>query len=201
MMRQSPVVRFTFRSTVLAAACAVFLLAACADYETPAKDKLAEVTASLDNVARDAAKYAPDELKAVKDELDAAKASFDKGDYEKALLGARAVAEKVPELATTAGKKKNELMKQLGEEWQKLSVDLPKTLDSIGARITKLGKSKTKPAGFDQAKTDYDAAKQTLGEATAAGSAGNVEEAVAKAKTVQEKATAIMAALGMKAPG
>jgi hypothetical protein len=198
MMRQIPVVRSTVRFTILAAACAALLLAACADYETPAKETLAKVEASLDNVARDASKYAPDELKAVKDELDAAKASFDKGDYEKALLAARAVGEKVPELATTAGKKRNELMKQLGDEWQKMSVDLPKTMDSIGARIAKLGKMKSPPAGFDQAKSDYDAAKKTLGEAMAAGSVGNFEDAVPKAKTVQEKATAIMAALGMK---
>jgi hypothetical protein len=198
MMRQIPVVQSIVRSTLLAAACAALLLAACADYETPARETLAKVQASLDNVARDASKYAPEELKAVKDELDAAKASFDKGDYEKALLAARAVGEKVPELATTAGKKRNELMKQLGDEWQKMSVDLPKTMDSIGARITKLGKLKLPPVGFDQAKNDYAAAKQTLSEATAAGAAGNYEDAVAKAKTVQEKAASIMAALGMK---
>ena len=199
MMRQIPVVNSMVRMSLLTLACAALLLAGCADYKTPAKETLDKVEASLQNVARDAAKYAPDELKALEGELAATKANFDQGDYEKALLGARELASKIPELATVAGKKKNEVMTKLGEDWQKLSADLPKMMDGIGARIAKLGKSKHPPTGFDQAKSDFDAARQTLTEATAASAAGNIEEAVAKAKAVQEKAASIMAAIGMKA--
>jgi hypothetical protein len=196
MMRQIQVMNSMVRMSLLTLACAALLLAGCADYKTPAKETLDKVEASLQNVARDAAKYAPDELKALEGELAATKANFDQGDYQKALLGARELASKIPELATTAG---NEVMTKLGEDWQKLSADLPKMMDGIGARIAKLGKSKTPPAGFAQAKSDFDAARQTLTEATAASAAGNVEEAVAKAKAVQEKAASIMAAIGMKA--
>jgi len=199
MMRQIPTMNSTVRMSLLMLAAAALLLAGCADYQPAAKDTLDKVEASLENVARDAAKYAPEELKTLQDELAAAKASYDKGDYEKALLGARQLASKVPDLATAAGKKKNEVMTQLGEEWQKLSASLPKTMDSIGARIAKLGKSKKPPAGFDQAKSDFDAAKKTLTEATAASAEGRIEEAVEKAKAVEEKAKSIMATLGMKA--
>ncbi|HZF15865.1 MAG TPA: hypothetical protein VE046_08010 [Steroidobacteraceae bacterium] len=197
MMRPISMVHSVLRSGFLPLVCAAFLLAACADYETPAKESLAKVEASLKNVSRDAAKYAPEELKAVEDELAAAKASFDGGDYEKALLGARSTASKVPELATTAGKKRNEVMKQLSEDWQKLSTELPKTMDSIGARITKLAKSRKPPEGFDQAKTDYDAAKQSMTDATKASAAGNLEEAVTLARSAADKAKTIMATLGM----
>jgi DNA repair exonuclease SbcCD ATPase subunit len=198
MMRPNSMFHAVLRSAFLPLACAAFLLAACADYETPAKESLAKVEASLKNVARDAEKYAPEELKALQDELAAAKSDFDKGDYEKALLGARSLAAKVPELATTAGKKRGEVMKQLTEDWQRLSVELPKTLDSIGQKIAKVAKSKKPPEGFDQAKTDFDAAKQSLADATKASAAGSLEEAVTLAKSAEEKAKAIMATLGMK---
>jgi DNA repair exonuclease SbcCD ATPase subunit len=198
MMRPISAVHRLTRSALLSLACAALLLAACADYETPAKESIAKVEASLNNVARDAAKYVPDDLKAVQDELAAAKAKFDAGDYEHALLGARSVAAAVPKLATTAGQRRNEFMKQLADDWQKLSTELPKTMDSIGAKIAKLAKSKKPPEGFDQAKTDFDAAKQTLTEATKASAAGNLEEAVTKAKAVADKAKTIMTTLGMK---
>jgi DNA repair exonuclease SbcCD ATPase subunit len=198
MMRPNSMFHSVLRSAFLPLACAAFLLAACADYETPAKESLAKVEASLKNVARDAEKYAPEELKALQDELAAAKSDFDKGDYEKALLGARSLAAKVPDLATTAGKKRGEVMKQLTEDWQRLSVELPKTLDSIGQKIAKVAKSKKPPEGFDQAKTDFDAAKQSLADATKASAAGSLEEAVTLAKSAEEKAKAIMATLGMK---
>lgn len=198
MMRPNSMFHSVLRSAFLPLACAAFLLAACADYETPAKESIAKVEASLKNVARDAEKYAPEELKALQDELAAAKASFDNGDYEKALLGARSLAAKVPELATTAGKKRGEVMKQLTEDWQRLSVELPKSLDSIGQKIAKVAKSKKPPEGFDQAKTDFDAAKQSLADATKANTVGNLEEAVTLAKSAEDKAKSIMATLGMK---
>lgn len=189
--------RFT-RSALLAVGCAALLLAACADYKTPAKETLDKVEASLNNVARDAAKYAPEDLKKAQDDLAAARVSFDSGDYEKALLGARSLAEAVPKLATLAGEKRNEVMKQLSSDWQQLSGSLPKLMDTIGAKVAALSKARKQPAGFDQAKSDYDAAKATLEEATKASASGNLEEAVTKAKSVEEKAKSIAATLGIK---
>lgn len=198
MTRPISAVHRIARSVILSLACAALLLTACADYETPAKEALAKVDASLKNVARDAAKYAPDELKAAQDELAAARASFDAGDYEKALLGARSLAESVPKLATTAGLKRNEFMKQLATDWQTLSTELPKKMDTIGAKVAKLAKAKAPPAGFEQAKSDFETAKQTLADAMKASAAGNLEEAVTKAKSVDDKAKALMTTLGMK---
>src|ERR1700752_3418272 len=108
------------RSAFLSLARAALRLTACADYKTPAKETLAKVEASLNNVARDAAKYTPTELKAVQADLAAAKAKFDDGDYEQALIGARGVAAAVPKLATNAGQKRIEFMKQLADDWQKM---------------------------------------------------------------------------------
>jgi hypothetical protein len=178
---------------------AVLLIGACADYKTPAQETIAKAEAALQNVAREASKYAPDELKKLQDELAATKATFDQGDYQKALLAARQLMVKIPELATLSGTNRTAAMKQAADDWQKLSGTLPKMLDTIGARLAKLGKSHNPPAAYAQAKTDFDAAKQTLTEATSASATGNFEEAAAKAKAVEEKAKSIMAALGMKA--
>jgi hypothetical protein len=178
----------------------VFALAfaACADYKGPAQETLDKVQATLDSVAKTASKYAPDELKVVQDELNAAKASFDKGDFENALVQARDAGGKLPDLATSANEKKNVAIHKAAIEWTKLSTDLPAQLDAIGAKLTKLGKARNPPPAYAQAKTDYDGAKQTLTEATTAQAAGDVETAVDKAKAVEEKAKAIMTALGMK---
>lgn len=197
MMR--PISRSITRLSGMGLLAFALLVAACADYKAPAQDTLDKVQASLDGVAKTAAKYAPDELKVVQDELTAARASFDKGDFESALVQARTAGGKLPDLATTANEKKNVMMHKLAIDWTKLSTEVPAMLDSIGAKLAKLGKAHNPPPAYAQAKTDFDAARQTLTEATTASASGDVETAVAKARAVAEKAQAIMASLGMKA--
>jgi hypothetical protein len=196
MMRQ--ILKSITRMSGMGLLAFALALAACADYKGPAQETLDKVQATLDGVAKTASKYAPDDLKVVQDELNAAKASFDKGDYEAALVQARQAGGKLPDLATTANEKKNVQMHKLAIEWTKLSADLPAQLDTIGAKLTKLGKAHNPPAAYAQAKTDFDGAKQTLTEATTASAAGDVETAVDKARAVAEKAKSIMTALGMK---
>jgi hypothetical protein len=196
MMRQ--ILKSITRMSGMGLLAFALALAACADYKGPAQETLDKVQATLDGVAKTASKYAPDDLKVVQDELNAAKASFDKGDYEAALVQARQAGGKLPDLATTANEKKNVQMHKLAIEWTKLSADLPAQLDTIGAKLTKLGKAHNPPAAYAQAKTDFDGAKQTLTEATTASVAGDVETAVDKARAVAEKAKSIMTALGMK---
>ena len=78
-------------------------------------------------------------------------------------------------------------------------------LGVISKRVEILSKSKTLPAGLDKEKLD--SAKTTLAtvtqmwsEASDAFKAGNLADAVDKAKSVKEKAVEIMHTLGMKAP-
>jgi hypothetical protein len=196
MMRQ--ILKSITRMSGMGLLAFALALAACADYKSPAQETLDKVQATLDSVGKTASKYAPDDFKVVQDELNAAKASFDKGDYEAALVQARQAGGKLPDLATTANEKKNVQMHKLAIEWTKLSADLPAQLDTIGAKLTKLGKAHNPPAAYAQAKTDFDGAKQTLTEATTASAAGDVETAVDKARAVAEKAKSIMTALGMK---
>lgn len=196
MMRQNS--KFMTRLAGMGLLALALVFAACADYKSPAEETLAKVQTSLDGVKL-AAKYAPDDLKVIQDELAVAKASFDKGEYEQALVQAREAGGKIPDLATSASEKKNVAMHKLAIEWTKLSADLPAMMDTIGAKLGKLGKSHNPPAAYAQAKTDFDGAKAALGEATTASAAGDVETAVGKAKAAEEKAQAIMTALGMTA--
>jgi hypothetical protein len=197
MKRQNSMSNPVVRAALLVAAATAFLLAACANYETPARDALAAVETSLHGVTNEAQKYAPDELKVVQDKLAAAKAKFEEGDYKAALLGARQLTNQIPKLMQVASHNHNELMTQLAREWQRLSLELPKMVDAIGARLAKLGKSRNPPPAYAQAKTDFDGVQRALNEAKSASAAGNVQDAVGKAKSGEEQAKSIMAALGM----
>jgi Domain of unknown function (DUF4398) len=198
MMRPNSMTNPVVRAALLVVASTAFLLAACANYETPARDALTSVETSLQAVTNEAHKYAPDELKVVQDKLAAAKAKFAEGDFKAALLGARQLTNEIPQLMQVASRNHNELMTQLGRDWQRLSLELPKMIDAIGARLAKLGKSRSPPPAYAQAKTDFDGVQRAFNEAKSASAAGNVQDAVGKAKSGEEQAKSIMAALGIK---
>jgi hypothetical protein len=178
-----------------------FTLVACSTAKAPAAAAIKAAEESLTAVRPEAAKVIPDELKAVEDALAAAKDNFQKGEYQQALTGAQDVAAKVKDLASAAAAKKDELTKS----WQDLSGGLPGMVDVISKRVEILSKSKKLPAGldkekFESAKATLATVTQTWSEASDAFKAGNLADAVGKAKLVKEKAVEIMHTLGMKAP-
>lgn len=88
-------------------------------------------------------------------------------------------------------------MDQLSAEWATLSADVPQMVTAISSRVDVLSKSRKPPASYHQARTGLDGLKSLWGEATAAASAGNFEEAVNKARTVQRQGKEVMGLLGM----
>jgi transposase len=141
-------------------------------------------------------------MKSLSDDLAAAKDQMAKGDYKSALASAQSIQQKANDVIAKAKAKKDELT----ATWNQMSDSLPKMLDAIKSRVDILSKSKKLPAGLDAAKLA--AAKDGLaaattgwGEAQEAFKAGNWTDAVAKATTVKDKATGIMASLGMQADG
>ncbi len=146
-------------------------------------------------------KYVPDQAKGVEDAIKAAKGSFEKGDFDAALAGAKAIPDKVKQLAAAAAAKKAELAKS----WEEMSGGLPKMLDAIKSRLDILSQSRKLPAGLDKAKLEnakggYEAAAKMWEDAKAAFAGGNAADALAKSKTVKEKAVEVMTALGMQVP-
>jgi len=186
--------------TVIVLACCLGLIA-CSTAKAPAEAAIKATEEALAAVGSDASAYIPDQLKEVEDALAAAKESFQKGEYEQALNGAKDLAAKAKDLAAAAASKKDELTKS----WQDMSGGLPGMVAAIQKRVDILSKSRRLPAGidkdrFESAKSDLASITQTWTEATSAFNGGNLMDAVAKAGTVKDKAVEIMNVIGMKVP-
>ena len=176
-------------------------LVACNADKGPADVAIKAADEAITAAAPEAEKYIPEELKSAKDALQAAKDQFAKGDYKAALAAATELGTKAKDLATAAAAKKDELTKA----WTDLSGSLPQVVESIKAKVEELGKAKKLPKGIDAAKVSL--AKDGLAgltksweEASAAFTGGNLVDAMAKAGGLKDKATEIMALVGMQPP-
>jgi len=192
----------SFRSLLFLVVLAL-VASACTNYKEPAQQAIGQAETALDAIAVDAQKYLPDKYKEVQDAIDAAKASFEKNDYKNALAQAKDLPAKVAALATEVTAAKQSAIAALTDQWNSMSADLPNMVNAIQTRVEMLSKSKKLPknidqATFDAAKTGLDDLKSTWNAASQSFNSGNVEDAVAKAKQVQQKGTEIMAQLGMK---
>ena len=179
----------------------LFLVACAASSKEPAAAAIKAAEESWNAAKGEVVKYIPDQAKGVEDAIKAAKENFDKGNFDAALAAAKAIPDKVKELTAVAAAKKAELAKS----WEEMSGGLPKMLDAIKSRLDILSASKKLPANLDKAKLEgakggYEAAAKMWDEAKAASSGGNLADALAKAKTVKEKAVEVMTTLGMQVP-
>jgi hypothetical protein len=184
----------------LALVCAATL--ACNSGKAPAEAAMKLAEEAVSGAQAEAAKLVPDDMKSLSDDLAAAKGMIAKGDYKGALAAAQSIQQKSTEVLAKAKAKKDELT----ATWNQMSDGLPKMVDAIKSRVDILSQSKKLPAGMDAAKLTaakdgLAAATATWGEAQEAFKSGNWTEAIAKGTSVKEKATAVMAALGMQAGG
>jgi hypothetical protein len=178
----------------------MLFLAACSSDKGPAEQAIKAAEDAFNAAKAEAAKYVPDQTATVEGAIKTAKDAFAKGDYTAALGAAKDLATKAKDLASAAAAKKDELTKS----WTEMSTSVPKMVESIQGRVDALTKVKKLPAGFDkakldEAKTSLAAITQGWTEASEAFKAGSLTDALAKAKTVKEKAAAVMAALGIQA--
>ena len=179
----------------------LFLVACAASSKEPAAAAIKVAEESWNAVKGEVAKYIPDQAKGVEDAIKGAKENFDKGNFDAALAAAKAIPDKVKELTAAAAAKKAELAKS----WEEMSGGMPKMLEAIKSRLDILSVSKKLPENLDKAKlegakTGYEAAAKMWDEAKAAFGGGNLTDALAKGKTVKEKAVEVMTALGMQVP-
>jgi hypothetical protein len=187
---------------VMGTLMAAVLVAACGSADkAPAEAAIKAAEAALASVRTDAAKLVPDQLRLLEDGLTSAKASFDKGDYTAALGSAKSVAAKAGDLASAVATKRAELTRT----WTDVSAGVPKMAEAIQSRVDILSQSKKLPAGLDKdklegAKAGLASLKQSWADASAAYSAGNLTDAVTKARTAKDKAVETMTALNMQVP-
>lgn len=178
---------------VLALAAATLFVAGCAKQREPAHDALEKIEKSLDDVKADAAKYAPDGLKGVQSQLANLKQSFDDKNYDNVLAGTPQLEKAVNSLreAVSAGKAQAKAaLAAAKSEWQGLSADVSKQVETIQARIDQLSKARRLPWGinkdeFEGSKSAFESMKAQWQEATAEYEKGDAIEANAKAKTAQ----------------
>jgi hypothetical protein len=177
------------------------LLAACGKEKGLAEAAIKTAEDAVNAAGADVGQYAADQWKSVTDQLAAAKDAFAKRDYKAALAGANEVSQKVQDAVVAASAKKDELTKA----WNEMSAGLPKMVDAIKSRVDILSASKKLPKGLDKAKLEeakaaLASATQSWKEASEAFKAGSLQDAVAKANSVKEKATEVMKSLGMTPP-
>ncbi len=177
------------------------LVAACSQKD-PAQKALDAAESALAAVHEDAMKYVPEQYDAVKSELNTARQAFQAEKYGDALKAVKDLPAKAKELGEAAAAKKKEVLAQLNADWSSLSTGVPGMVKSIEDKLAELGKMRKLPAGLDR--ETVDAASNTLTEAKSAWdvasqafTAGNVEEAVAKARSVETTAKELMSKLGL----
>jgi len=177
------------------------LVAACSQKD-PAQKALDAAESALAAVHEDAMKYVPEQYDAVKSELNTARQAFQAEKYGDALKAVKDLPAKAKELGEAAAAKKKEVLAQLNADWSSLSTGVPGMVKSVEDKLAQLGKMRKLPAGLDretvdaasntltEAKSDWDVASQAF-------TAGNVEEAVAKARSVETTAKELMSKLGL----
>lgn len=179
------------------------LVAACSQKD-PAAKALDAAESALAAVHEDAMKYVPEQYDAVKSQLNTAREAFQAEKYGDALTAVKEIPARAKELGDAAASKKKEVIAQLNGEWTSLSAGVPGMVKSIEDKLAELGKMKKLPSGLD--KEAVDAASTSLTEAKAswdvasqAFTAGNLEEAVSKARSVESAARELMTKLGLSA--
>ena len=178
---------------LLALAAATVLVTGCAKQRAPAHDALEKIEKSLADVKTDAAKYAPDGLKGVETQYERLKASFEAKEYENVLAGTPALEKAVGSLKDAVASGKEQARSALAAaktEWEGLSADVSRQVESIQARIDELSKAKRLPWGikkdeFEGSKSAFESMKTQWQEATAEYNKGDAIEASAKAKTAK----------------
>jgi HAMP domain-containing protein len=186
----------------LALCSAAILFAACTNQMEPAKYALDNINATLSAVSADAQQYVPDQLASAQSKVAELTASYDKKDYAGVVKSAPAVLAEVNGLAGAVAAKKDERLKELGNEWRSLAASVPQSVTAVQTRIDALAKTKHGPKGIDLA-----AAKSGLTDATSAWEnaqskfkSGNAEDAVTAAKEAKSKLESAAGALKLNLP-
>jgi hypothetical protein len=186
----------------LALCSTAILFVACANQMEPAKNALDNINAILSAVSADAQKYIPDQLASAQSKVAELTASYDKKDYAAVVTRAPALLAEVKGLAGAAAAKKDEILKELGNEWRRLAASVPLSVTAVQTRVDALSKTKHVPKDID-----LTAAKSGLADATSAWEkaqsafkSGNAEDAVTAAKDANSKLESAAAALKLNLP-
>jgi hypothetical protein len=113
------------------------------------------------------------------------------------IAGAPAVLAEVRGLSDAAATKRDEMVKELGNEWRSLAASVPQSISAVQSRVDDLTKTKRVPKGVDlgAAKSGLADANSAWEKAQDAFKAGNPADAVTAGKDAQGKIASAAAAL------
>lgn len=184
-------------------------LAACASHKEPATIVVADMRTSLDALREDAALFAPEELAQVEHGVQSLDELFAKGEYKAVVDGAPKVEQQLSALQEKVSAKRAEsgiVLAAANDEWRVLSIEVPRMLESIEKQIMMLsvsgeGSEAVPASSLESARESLNSMNRAYAEAMTLWSAGNQQDAIAKAQAVQEKGRQVYAQLGMRASG
>ena len=193
-------------SSVLLALCAsTLLLGGCAKNQMAAKKGVDQIESSLKDIRADAQRYAPDGLKSVESQLARFKSDIDAKNYDDVVAGTPQLENAVDSLkvAIASGKKHaQEAVTAAKSEWSQLSVDVPKMVQTLDARVAELDKRKLfrgiKKEDFEGAKSTLDTMKSTWAEAMDDHNAGKPVAAADKGRTAKSMGDELYEKLDVK---
>jgi hypothetical protein len=175
------------------------VLVSCSTQKEPARKLISDTDSAVNAAAPAAGQYIPDQLAEVQSDLGSLKADFDKGNYKSVLDNGQPVLSAAQALAGAAQAKKDLIARGFEDQWAALSGSIPGNASSIQSRIDFLSKKENKKlaAGVDlsEARSSLSDAEASWTKAQDAHSSGSLEPAVALAKTVQGKLTALAASM------
>ena len=178
---------------VLPMVAALLMATGCSQQKSNATKALEGVETSLAAIKEDAARYAPDGLKGVESNIARLKTSLENKEYDDVLAGAPQLQKAVDSLGSAIESGKEQLRAATAAattESESLSVEVPKMVDTIQARVDELSKKKRLPWGIDKdefagAKAGLETMKTQWAEATDEFKSGDKVDAAQKAKSVK----------------
>lgn len=193
------------RSLLITAVAVLALAAGCASQKGPATKAIADAEAAIAAFKDDAARLLPEDMSALDTTLTGLKDNLAKGDYKAVLAAAPDMWNKLAALRDATMAKKHEWEAATAaakEQWTGYAADLPKMVEAIQSRVEILGKAKRLPKNisteaYDNAKSSLDWMKTTWAEANEAFNSGNAIDAAGKAKSVKDKGSEVLVALGL----
>ncbi len=193
-------------SSVFLVLCASTLfIGGCAKNQMAAKKDVDQIESSLKDIRAEAQRYAPDGLKSVESQLARFKSDVDAKHYDDVVAGAPQLENAVDSLkvAIANGKKHaQEAVTAAKSEWNQLSVDVPKMVQTLDARVAELDKRKLfrgiKKEEFEGAKSTLDTMKSTWAEATDDFNAGKPVAAADKGRTAKSMGDELYEKLDVK---
>ena len=193
-------------NVLLAVVAAAVLATGCSQQKQNADKVLESIETSLAAIKDDAAQYAPEGLKSVESQLARLKTSYENEEYNDVIAGTPQLRKAVDSLtaAVESGKAQaHAALASAKQEWESLSVEVPKMVEDIQSRVDELSKEKRLPWGlnkdeFAEAKSDFESMKAQWTEASNEYKSGKQIKAVEKARVAREMNEDIREQLKMK---